>query len=218
MKKKLIIVASVLFMGILFAVGAYVVKSSKVESISSQANAKDEPFVRGYSLVLGNPDAKVTLVEFFDPACEACRWIHPHVKQILAKYPNKLKLVLRYAPFHKGADFYVKVLEASRKQGKYSQTLERLYSSQHHWASNHHAKAELAWGVLKYTTLDLEQLKKDIELPEMDAIVKQDMEDVRALNISKTPSFFVNHKPLLSFGVSQLQDLIEAEIKAQYPN
>lgn len=56
-----------------------------------------------------------------------------------------------------------------------------------------------------------------MELPEIAAIVKQDMEDVRALNISKTPSFFANHKPLLSFGVSQLQDLVEAEIKVQYP-
>lgn len=217
MKKNLIVIGSVVLMALLFAVGAYVVKESKIKSITSQANAKDEPFVRDHSLVIGNKDAKVTLVEFFDPACEACRWIHPYVKQILAKYPNKVKLVIRYAPFHKGADFYVKVLEAARKQNKYSQTLEMLYSSQNHWASHHHAKAELAWDVLKYTTLDLEQLKKDIELPEMAAIIKQDLEDVALLNIKKTPSFFVNRKPLLSFGVSQLQDLVEAEVKVQYP-
>jgi protein-disulfide isomerase len=218
MKKNIIVIGSVLMMALLFAVGAYVVKQTKTQSVSNQASANEEPFVRAQSLVLGNPNAKVTLVEFFDPACEACSWIHPHVKKILAKYPNKLKIVIRYAPFHKGADYYVKVLEAARKQGKYSQTLEMLFSSQSYWASHNQAKPELANEVLKYTTLDLVQLKKDIEHPDIAAILKQDLEDVALLNIKKTPSFFVNSKPLLSFGVSQLQDLVEAEIKLQYPN
>lgn len=218
MKKNILIISSVFLMVLAFAVGAYVVKQTKTENISNKANEKNDPFVRANSLTLGDKNAKVTLVEFFDPACEACRGMHPFVKELLTKYPNKLKLVLRYAPFHKGADYYVKILEASRKQGKYSQTIEMLYSSQNYWASHHEAKPDLAWEVLKYTTLDLEQLKKDMEHSDIAAILKQDSEDAAILHVTKTPSFFVNRKPLLSFGVSQLQDLIETEVKAQYPN
>ena len=42
-------------------------------------------FQRDYSFVIGNEDAKVQLVEFFDPACETCALFHPHVKEIMKK-------------------------------------------------------------------------------------------------------------------------------------
>jgi len=36
----------------------------------------------------------------------------------MAANPDKIKLVVRYGPFHDGADYFVKILEAARKQGK----------------------------------------------------------------------------------------------------
>ena len=46
-------------------------------------------FQRDYSFVIGNEDAKVQLVEFFDPACETCALFHPHVKEIMKKMRGK---------------------------------------------------------------------------------------------------------------------------------
>ena len=47
------------------------------------ANA-DQLLVKPHSPVKGNPDAKVTIVEFLDPECEACRSMHPIVKRLLS--------------------------------------------------------------------------------------------------------------------------------------
>jgi hypothetical protein len=35
--------------------------------------------------------------------------------------------LIRYAPFHDGADYFVKILEAAKKQGKYWETLDIMY-------------------------------------------------------------------------------------------
>ena len=63
---------------------------------------------------MGPDDAKVVLVEFLDPECEACRAFHPFVKQLMADYSGKIKLVVRYAPFHGSSKYVVRVLEAAR--------------------------------------------------------------------------------------------------------
>lgn len=44
--------------------------------------------VRFHSPVFGPAQAPVTIVEFFDPSCEACRAFHPYVKQILTENPR----------------------------------------------------------------------------------------------------------------------------------
>ena len=77
-------------------------------------------------------------------------------------------------------------------------------------------KPDLAWEVLSYIDIDAEQLKADMEDPAIAAVLKQDMADVTTLNVQKTPGFYVNGKPLTSFGYQQLKDLIETEIRVQY--
>ena len=45
-------------------------------------------------------------------------------------------------------------------------------------------------------------------------VLKQDMEDVNALAISKTPSFFVNGKPLTTISPDGLRALVQTEVQA----
>ena len=57
-----------------------------------------------------------TIVEFFDPACEACRAFHPIVKDIMAEHGDAVRVVIRYTPFHGAAsEEAIRVLEAARK-------------------------------------------------------------------------------------------------------
>lgn len=216
MNKKIIVLVAVGILVLAFLLGAYYIKSVQIGEISRLANENNELFVRDYAVTMGSEDAKVTLVEFYDPACEACKDFYPFVKNMLAQYPTQLKLVLRYAPFHQGSDYYVKILEASRKQGMYWETLEILYLSQDYWASHHQAKPDLAWEVLKNTNLDLVQLREDMNDPQIAEVLRQDLADLAALNVQKTPGFYVNGKPLLDFGYLELKNLIESEIRANY--
>lgn len=175
-------------------------------------------FVRDHSQTLGSDDAKIFLVEFMDPACETCAAFSPLVKQMMKANPCKIKLVLRYAPFHDGADYFVKILEAAKRQGKYWETLGVMFKSQSYWASHHNPQPEKIWQFLPGAGLDLEKIKKDMTDPAIEKLIAQDLADAKTLNVRKTPGFFVNGKPLETFGREQLYQLIQSEISAKYPN
>ncbi|NKQ41229.1 MAG: thioredoxin domain-containing protein [Sulfurovum sp.] len=161
---------------------------------------------------MGNPDAKVHIVEFFDPACETCAQFHPFVKNILKENKGKIKLTLRYATFHEGSEYIVKILEAAKKQGKYLETLDLAFQTQSHWAIHHKANPEIFWRFLPKIGLDMKKLAKDVMDPKLDKLIAQDMKDAKALGANKTPSYFVNGKPLQKFGYQELKDLINSEL------
>lgn len=214
---KQVVIFSGIFLVLVFVLGGYIYKNQQTKKLGFLAREHAEIFVRKHSPTLGSDEAKVYLVEFMDPACETCSAFHPFVKQLMADNPGRIKLVVRYAAFHKGADYFVKVLEAARKQGKYWETLEVMYQTQHYWASHHNPQPELIWRFLPSVGLDLEKLRKDINDPAIEQIIAQDFADAKALNVTKTPGFFVNGRPLVTFGDIELRQLLEAEIAAQYP-
>jgi len=201
-----------------FVVGSNYYKEQQIKKYGFMAAENREVFIRDHSRTLGSDDAKVFLVEFMDPACETCAAFSPFVKKIMDANPGKIKLVLRYAPFHDGADNFVKIAEAAGKQGKYWETLDLMFKTQHIWANHGHWQPEKLWDLLPRAGVDVEQIRKDMHNPEIARIIEQDMADVKALNVQKTPGYFVNGKPLQTFGYRQLHDLIQAEIRLQYPN
>lgn len=200
----------------LFGLKYYQVEQEKKYGFLAEENS--EVFVRKHSQSLGSDHAKVYLIEFFDPACETCAAFSPYVKQLINFYDGKLKLVLRYAPLHEGADYYVKILEAARMQGKYWETLNAMYKSQAMWASHSNPNLQKIWQYLQETGLDIERAKKDMNDFAIVKLIEQDLNDAKTLNVRKTPGFFVNGKPLQQFGYKQLRQLIHSEIRAAYPN
>ncbi|MBU0480710.1 MAG: DsbA family protein [Proteobacteria bacterium] len=167
---------------------------------------------------MGSDGAKVYLIEFMDPACETCAAFSPYIKKMMEAYAGKIKLVLRYAPFHDGADYFVTILEAAKKQGKYWETLEVMYKSQPYWASHSNPQPQKIWQFLPKAGLDIEQLRKDMNDPAIQKLIQQDLDDAKKLDVRKTPGFFVNGKPLQTFGYQQLLELVQSELRAQYPN
>lgn len=216
--KYVMIGVSCLVLVLIFVFGSSYYKGQQAEKFGFMAKENTSIFVREHSQTLGSDDAKVYIVEFMDPACETCAAFSPFVKQMMDANPGKIKLVLRYAPFHDGADYFVKILEAAKKQGKYWETLEIMFKSQPYWASHNNPQPQQIWQFLPMAGLDVEQLKKDMTDPAIVKIIEQDIADAKSLNVHKTPGYFVNGKPLQDFGSQQLQQLIESEIKANYPN
>lgn len=200
-----------------FVVGSNYYKAQQTEKYGFMASNNAELFIRDHSPTLGSDDAKVYLVEFMDPACETCAAFAPFVKKIMNANPGKIKLVLRYAPFHEGADNFVKILEAARMQGKYWETLDLMFKTQNIWASHGNWQPERLWEVLPRAGVDVEQIRKDMQDPAIAKIIAQDMADVKALNVQKTPGYFVNGKPLQTFGSKELYQLIQTELDAKYP-
>lgn len=178
--------------------------------------ANPSALVRPYSPSFGEPGAKVHIVEFFDPACETCRAFYPFVKQMIAANPGRIRLSIRYAPFHQGSEQIVKLLEASRRQGKYWQTLEALLEAQPRWTVDHTARLDLAWSAVEGLGLRMQQLKEDMNSPGIAGEIRQDLQDAVALNVTQTPEYFVNGRPMPSFGYEQLKTLVDDALREAY--
>ena len=67
----------------------------------------------------------------------------------------------------------------------------------------------MVWTHLEGLGLDLKKIRTDMNSPEISAVIAQDLEDARVLNVTKTPEFFVNGKGLPSFGYGPLTMLID---------
>ena len=212
MKQRTLIAISLVVFIALFVGAATVYNSQKSGELTIAAQEKNQYLQRDYSPSAGPVDARVTIVEFFDPACGTCEAFHPFVKKLMADNDGKVNLVLRYLPLHPGSDEVIKVLEAARLQGRFWETLDTTFRTQSSWAINHHADASKLLMRLGSVGLDMTQLRQDMQRPEIAERIQQDMADAQQLQVSKTPGFFVNGKPLIRFGYQQLQDLVESEV------
>lgn len=209
MKQKTLFIVAAVGLLLVFFAGTLFYSTQKNDQATQQADANRAVLVRMHSPTLGKAEAPVVIVEFFDPACETCRAFYPLVKQMMAAEPDRIRLVLRYTPFHNGSDQVVAVLEAARKQGKFWPALEALLAAQAEWAPHHTPQVSLVWKHLEGLGLDLEKMRVDMTSPEIARVIAQDLEDARTLTVTKTPEFFVNGKPLPKFGYEQLKTLVD---------
>ena len=135
--------------------------------------------------VIGNPEGDVTVVEFFDYNCPYCKRAAPVVKNVIAG-DSDVRVVYREWPIlGEGSDFAARAALSSRNQGKYEEF---------HWALMGMAgRAEEASviQVAEQVGLDIPQLRRDMEAPEIDAHIAASMELSRALGFNGTPSFVI---------------------------
>jgi len=216
MKKLSIVVAAIVLLLSVFAIATYLYNSQKAEEASANAQKHYSVLERDYSPTLGDKNAKVTIVEFFDPACETCKAFSPIIKDLINTYPGKIRLVMRYLPLHQGSDEVVKYLEAARQQNKFWEILDAAYETQSEWTRHHVVQPDEFRRMLTYSGLDIAKAEQDVKNPSIAQRIQQDIADARTLNVTKTPGFFVNGKPLVTFGLQPFLDLVESEFIKHY--
>ena len=206
--------AKIIVLIAIFAIVALAISSFSWQQYSEgQAKGVDlKVLQRSYSPNFGPNNAKVTIVEFFDPACEACRAFHPIVKKIMEHYPKDVRLVLKYTTFHKGSDEVVRILEAARLQNLFKPVLEAILEGQPKWASHNQPNIDAAWEIAADSGLNLKKARIDGRTVMVDDLLRQDALDVATANVEKTPTFYVNGKLLSDFGAQQLYDLVTSEV------
>jgi protein-disulfide isomerase len=211
------LILSVLALGVAGFGGAtwFATRPGPVTEAEPVAPELAEAMIRPYSPILGPADAPVTIVEFFDPACEACRAFHPIVKDIMAEHGDAVRVVIRYTPFHGAAsEEAIRVLEAARMQDVYVPVLEAVLREQPRWASHGAPAPGLILQIAATAGLDAEAARTQMLAPDVVAILNQDRADVETVGIRQTPTFFVNGKPLDPFGEAELRRLVAAEVAA----
>lgn len=214
MKRKALIL-SVLAIVLIVFVGAktYVTRTKPTTDLSGVSPEIAEALGRAYSPILGPEDAPVTIYEFFDPACEACRAFHPIVKDILAEHGDAVRVVLRYTPLHgEASQIAIRMLEAARMQGKFEPVLEEVLRLQPQWASHGNMRPDLLLQIGAAAGLDTDAAITQMKSPEVTGILNQDLADLATVGVKRTPTFFVNGKPVEPFGETTLRALVAAEV------
>jgi len=170
--------------------------------------------VRPHSPVLGPANAPVTVIEVLDPACEACKAFAPVVEQLLFTYPEDVRVVVRYADFHPVTLQALRLLVAARSQGKVHELLAALFARQQEWASHTAPNPAHVWKIAQDVGIDVKRAQKEAVATSVDDILNLEADDLTALRVERTPTFFVNGKPLPVFGAQELMDLVASEVKA----
>jgi protein-disulfide isomerase len=169
--------------------------------------------VRSDSPVRGPADAKVTIVEFADFQCPACKNAVPVVEEVLAKYPTQVKLIFRHFPIssiHQHADETSLAGEAAKNQGKFWEWYGKMYEKQGEWSVQSKRKiTEFLANYAKDLGLDTDKYTTDKTNSAARDIVARDLADADALGVDSTPTFFVNGKQL-----SSVNDLAAAVAEA----
>ncbi|MDO9598192.1 MAG: thioredoxin domain-containing protein [Azoarcus sp.] len=215
--RKLLVLGLLIVLGLAFYLGMNAYRDQTQADQEARVGVENSRLVRMHTPIIGPQDATVTIVEFFDPACETCRAFYPIVKEIMAQHQGRVRLALRYAPFHQGSDQVIKLLEAARRQGLYAPVLEALLAAQPAWANHAAPNLELAFKAAEDAGLDMSRARQDMESPEIRALLEQDIEDLTVLQVNKTPTFFVNGHGLPSFGPEQLARLVADEVERASP-
>ena len=152
-------------------------------------------------LATGSAQAKVTIVEFSDFQCPACRQAESALKQILADYPQEVRLVYRHFPLtqiHQQAMAAAELAEAAAAQDKFWQMHDLLFERQNEWAENGGKLAEYR----QELGISSDGTYKDK--------IGQDVSEARRLGINATPTFFVNGRKT---NVVKLKAVIEEELR-----
>ncbi|MBI3443070.1 DsbA family protein [Candidatus Woesebacteria bacterium] len=182
----------------------------------SPAPTVDAKFlVREDSFKTASASAKVTLVEFGDYQCPACKAAHPSVKQLVKDYADKINFVFRNFPLpqHKNAQISAEAAEAAGVQGKFWEMHDKLYQNQNVWSESNQPLV-IFTGYAKELGLDTAKFQNDVSTNKFSEKINRDQNDANALEINGTPTFFINNKRL--DGISSYSDFknaIDKELK-----
>lgn len=142
----------------------------------------------------GSNEAKVTLVEFSDLQCPACRAVQPLVKEILDKNGDKVRFVYRHFPLrsiHPNAALAARASEAAHAQDKFWEYHDKLFEQQVEWAGESDPRLKFL-DYAKQLGLDVAKFETDLKDSKLDARIAADEADGNTIGISGTPTFFVN--------------------------
>ena len=172
----------------------------------------DTRLIRPDSPVSGAADAPVTIVEFLDPECESCRAAHPAIKELLQTYTGRVRLVVRYFPLHTNSVLAALATEAAGEQDKYWEMQDLLFTRQPEWGENSVETPEVFTAYAQMLGLDIARFQDAMANPIYRDKIERDRQDGQALDVSGTPTFFVNGQLVEPLSYDRLVEMIEAAL------
>ncbi|MFL2771617.1 MAG: DsbA family protein [Rhodospirillaceae bacterium] len=154
-------------------------QKERIKSLASELRNPPE------ETIIGNPDGKVTVVEFFDYNCGYCKSMFDTVLQTVQQNDELRIVLIEFPILGPNSVTASKAALAAREQNLYGPFHQALMS--HRGSLNESVIMTLARGV----GLNTSKLKEDMSNPEISAIIDKNRAIAQDLEISGTPAFVV---------------------------
>lgn len=153
----------------------------------------------------GPQDAPVTIVEFSDFQCQACRASWPQVESLLDKYPDKIRFVYRHFPLtsiHQYSVAAAIAAEAAAPQGKFWEYAAIIFDQQETWSQTRDPKELFVSFAKQIKIADTDKFQRDLENQVGKDRVLSELQLGNKLGVNATPTFFVNGEKVSSAGLN----------------
>jgi len=210
---KIFIIGTVVLAVLAFAGMALYKRSAPSQPAGQAFNFDPSLLIRDHSPTKGPADAPVTVVEFLDPQCEACAAMHPIVKTLMREYEGRVRLVIRYIPFHNESLYAAALLEEARESGKFDQALDIFSERLDDWGGHHESHPERLAEYMQEIGIDKMRTERAYVMKKHEAKLRIDESDGQKLGVQRTPTFFVNGVVQAQIGYEPLKRAIEAALR-----
>ncbi|CAN5339923.1 hypothetical protein BH10PAT1_BH10PAT1_4710 [soil metagenome] len=148
-----------------------------------------------------NPSAKVTVVEFGDYRCPACKSAFPTTQQVIKDYGDKINFVFRNYAFlpnsttdssSSASNLAANAVECASDQNKFWEMHDWFYTNQPQEGDNKIYTIDNLTKVAGTLGVDQTKFKACLSANSDDSRVKQDFADGQVAGVSGTPSFYIN--------------------------
>lgn len=199
-------------LSILLVLGSLWVVWKMTSSPSSQnkEEAAKNITITADDTIKGNTEAPITLVEYSDFQCPACKLYSTTVKSVIEANPD-VRLVYRHFPLdqHQNARKAAAAAEAAGKQKKFFEFHDMLFETQDQWGTSKDAEKKFVEFAQKLK-LNIDTFKKDMTSKEVLDDVESDYQTGIQFGVDSTPSFYLDGVRIKPNSAAEFQTLIES--------
>lgn len=176
-----------------------------ITSRSEPSFTREELIPKTTLFATGSATAKISLVEFSDFQCPACRAFFPTVDELIKINADRIYFVYRHFPLpqHSFGKKAAQIAIAAAQQGKFWQSYDFLFQNQDAFSDSFLGE------VASKLNLDKNQFEKDFASSQTQELISQDMLDGGKFGVNATPTFFLNGKKLNLSGPEDLKRIVE---------
>ncbi len=215
-KRIIVWVSAVLVIGIIgIAAWQIATGSPSTKTVRQGSGLLTEP-VGSADWTKGAVSPKVSLVEYSDFQCPACKAYHPIVEQVISEYKDTLSFTYRHFPLpnHKNAELAARSAESAGAQGKFWEMTALIFDGQSDWALENSASAKKIFtGYATELKLDITKWETDLASQAVKDKVANDKKTGEQSGVNSTPSFYLNGKKMQNpKSLDEFKKLIDSAI------
>jgi protein-disulfide isomerase len=150
------------------------------------------PAITDTDIKIGNPDAKVKIMEFSDFQCPYCKAFHPSVQKAIQEYGDKILYVYKQFPlsFHSQANNAALASECAAEQGKFLAYANNLFDQQTTWGKTTGTQSFKNYAVK--LGLNASQFNQCLDSKKYQDKISNNLKEGQNFGVSGTPATFIN--------------------------